>query len=280
MPEDNQYSAKYNKTLKGRYAYWVKMEYIVPLEEIDYQQYISLERVLDTLDYIKSDDLYDYIDLEETDRINNISEFVLRNNTVTDALITLQEIKKFRTWLAESLLSLKDNYDEATKHMLEYYKNGLYDDTIKYLDMFGGIDINISYTGSSCGCCEDKEIYDINTLTNCDTINIYRNDIEQYMISIFSDYKFWEQYSIDFLKTFKLYIDNIIKVGLPLTKIHNNIYIDCVCLDNVDSNYSIILLNLSKSLEYIINNDINGHRNFINDSLKKWSNIYPIMEWK
>lgn len=280
MPEDNQHSVKYNETLKGRYAYWVKMEYIVPLEEIDYQQYISLERVLDTLDYIKSDDLYDYIDLEETDRINNISEFVLRNNTVTDALITLQEIKKFRTWLAESLLSLKDNYDEATRHMIEYYKNGLYDDIIKYLDMFGGIDINISYTGSSCGCCEGKEIYDINALTNCDAINIYRNDIEQYMISIFSDYKFWEQYSIDFLKTFKLYIDNIIKVGLPLVKTHNNIYIDCACVDNTDSNYNIILLNLSKSLEYIINSDISGHKNFINDSLKKWSNIYPIMEWK
>lgn len=283
LPSTYDNSDYYNENLKGRYAYWVKMTYIVPFDSIDYNQYIKLEKSNDMLNYIKSDDIIDYIDMTETNNVNNISEFILKNKSVTDSLITLSEIKRFRYWLASSLLEIKSDFDDMTKHMLEFYKNDMYDSVIKYLDMFGGVDVSLSYESENvCGCCSGVTINELTTsLSNCNTINIYKNDIYQYMLGVFGDYGFWNQFSKEFLKTFKLYIDNIIKVGLPMIKgINNDIYRDCVCGVKEDNTNNIILSRLSNALGYIINDDIDGHKNYISDAFKDWSVIYPMMNWQ
>ena len=76
-------------------------------------------------------------------------------------------------------------------------------------------------------------------------------------------------------------MDNIINVNLPLvsSKLEDG-FIDCTCKSNIDDNYMDILKRLSISLEYIENRDIQGHKNYINDSLRDWSSIlYENMQW-
>ena len=48
MPSDYRISELFNTKLKGKYAYWVKMRYIFPLDSLDYKTYINYEQ-LDTV---------------------------------------------------------------------------------------------------------------------------------------------------------------------------------------------------------------------------------------
>ena len=44
MPDFYPVANLFNTKLKGKYAYWVKMRYIFPLDSIDYDTYIKYER--------------------------------------------------------------------------------------------------------------------------------------------------------------------------------------------------------------------------------------------
>ena len=101
------------------------------------------------------------------------------------------------------------------------------------------------------------------------------------MIQMFSSIDFWLQWSQEFIEEIKKYVDNIINVNLPLSpsKLEDE-FIDCACQSNTNDKYIDILKRLSVSLEYIKNNDIQGHKNYISDALKDWSTIlYENMQW-
>jgi topoisomerase-4 subunit A len=56
---------------------------------------------------------------------------------------------------------------------------------------------------------------------------------------------------------------------------------ECQCSITNDSSNERYLRNLSESLQYIYNDDIIGHKNFIQDSLYNWAEyLYDYMSWK
>ena len=299
----------FNNHLKGKYAYWIHMRYIVPFDFMDYHGYVACELDIDKLlqkpdgtypipfgcpyiDTYNDCDVYKYVDEDETNKINSASEYVIKNSFEPDADITLDELMKFRTWLATTLLMFdQDNlgsqmyklYDMDTTSMLIYYKNGMIDSTIEQLT-------NMSkYIGKpeqqECCCCNNINISSlVDTTVSCDVIAIYKNYIYNKMVLTFSNIEFWTQFPIEFISEFKKYIDNILKTQLTLRPETDCIGLDeCGGLNKTKINqdkYTYILNKLSDSLDYIIKNDINGHKNYIADALNDWASIlYEYMEW-
>ena len=288
MPSDNNYSSLFNTYFKGKYAYWVHMKYVVSMDMVSKEDYIKYENNIDELlnmgNYIESSNIMDYIDYQETELANNINEYMIKNSYVADEDITLDELKRFRTWLANELLLSGDYFDELVSHMIKYYAEGMMDSTITALINFGSSNFFVNdISTNTCGCHQSSNLSSLYNTQGvlCEPINIYRNNIYKKMIEVFSDVNFWTKFSKEFILTFKHYIDNIIKIGLPLSNSSNNAYNDCSCMNNDTHNINVDILNkLSKSLEYIYNDNIKNHRNYINDSLHKWaSELYEHMEW-
>ena len=86
---------------------------------------------------------------------------------------------------------------------------------------------------------------------------------------------------MDFLKEFKLYIDNVLSLDLSLeVSEFINVYADCTCATSLNSQNKSILERLSVSLGYMIENKTIGHKNYITDSLRDWaSTLYEKMYW-
>lgn len=287
--EANDISSVFNTYFKGKYAYWVRMKYIIPMETTTQESYIEYENNIDELllsdsVYINSADIVDYIDYPETEKINNINDFIIKNSYVSDEDITLDELKHFRTWLANELLLSECRFDDLVNHMIVYYASNMMDSTITALINFGSSNFFVNdISTNTCGCHQSSNLSSLYNTQGilCNPIDIYRTNIYKKMIEVFSDVNFWAKFSKEFILTFKHYIDNIIKVGLPLSNSSNKAYNDCSCMNNDTHNINVDILNkLSKSLEYIYNDDIKNHRNYINDSLYKWaSELYEHMEW-
>ena len=136
---------------------------------------------------------------------------------------------------------------------------------------------------SSCGCSHSSDLSSLylNSLSTCDSINTYKTNIYNKMVDMFSETAFWIELPKEFIITFKHYIDNIIKVNLPLEKSDQSKYVDCLCTDiNTQSKHISVLNNLSTSLGYIYEDDITGHKNFIRDSFNSWATyLYEGMQW-
>lgn len=301
----------FNNHLKGRYAYWIQMRYIVSFDHMQYPGYVACEMDINKLlknedgtypapfgcpyiDTYTDCDIYPYIDSTETDRINSIADLIIKNDYVTDSDITIDELKKFRTWLATQLLKFDQSnlgqqlyvrYDNNTTLMLEYYKNGMIDNTIEVLtDM--SIYNTTNPTVNNCCCCgtqTDTNIYNINNVL-CDPVATYKIYIYNKMVATFSDIDFWMQFPMEFILEMKKYIDNIIRLDFKLYKNGTCLDVeDCGGLsknNSIQLKYKQILSNLSESLQYIADKDLNNHKNFIGDSLYNWSSlIYENMEW-
>lgn len=312
MPAEMEQAEYFNKHLKGKYAYWVQMRYIVSFDHMRHEGYVACEEDITKLLQREDGtwprpygapalDVYDpkiicYVDEIETDRINNTIEFRLKNKYTPDEDITIEELKNFRTWLASELLLMdqtelgeqKNSYfTEAETHVLRYYAGGMYDSTIKILSEFGGSvsTLNLGTTVSSCGCSHSSDLSNLyNTSLNiCEPISIYRKNIYEKMVQMFSNVSFWDRWSQEFILTFKKYIDNIINLNLPINQsILSNVFADCGCStnDNSQSQAMSILKRLSMSLDYIHSEQISGHKNYINDAFKDWSSIlYESMQW-
>lgn len=305
MPEEFRLSRFFNKNLKGKYAYWVQMRYIFPLESLDYRTYIQYEQ-LDAADFLGENilphiDLYsedccmfdfaqNYIDHEETETVNGINEYRISNEYVVDYNVDITKLKQFRTWLANEILLLNSSIDgeyntDLTSnqiHMLEFYQNDMYNEVIKQLSIFG-VDNSFTALGtnSNCGCCSpNSNLLNITLPTTCKPIEIYTKNLHNLMVKTFEDTTFWLKFNVEFLKLFKLYIDNIIKAGFVITTNDiDKMYVKCDCQSS--NNHTAILQNLSTALEYMIDNNVVNHRNFIHDALYKWAeNLYDYMYWK
>ena len=305
MPGEFKFSQFFNEKLKGKYAYWIQMRYIFPLESLDYRTYIKYEQFED-IDFLKPStkehiDLYTeecnmcnfvhtYIDHCETEFANDVNEFRMLNEYVCDVDIDITKIRRFRTWLASEILLLNtniageytDDLSNEQLHMLEYYKNNMYNDVVKYLSVFGNDDFYSTPTDTTtCGCCSGTTLYQLSNISSCNALDIYKKNIHNLMVQTFSNVDFWLNLHKDFIVSFKKYIDNIIKAGLIVSIDNSNVYITCKCNNKSNDTYTQILRNLSETLNYIINDDTKGHTNFIYDSLYAWSDkLYDYMYWE
>lgn len=306
LPSECRFSKFFNENLKGKYAYWIQMRYIFPMDSLDYTSYIQYEQ-LDPIDFLKPTilphiDLYSeeccmynfsqkYIDCEATGIANDINEYKIANSHVTDADIDMLKLRNFRSWLATEILMLNtcvdgtylDKLTENQIHMLEYYKNDMYNEVVKQLSIFGKENaFSITSNSKSCGCCSTNlsGLYNSNGQFICDALTTYTKNLHKLMVQTFEDASFWMSLNTDFIEVFKKYIDNIIATGLIInTSTDNVLYSTCNC--NANTNVSTtILKNLSDALQYIIDDNVTGHINFIHDALYNWAEqLYDKMSW-
>lgn len=283
----------FNKKFKGKYAYWIRMQCAVSLNDISTSDYVKYEKndelydmfAEDDVDYIYTDDYIDYIDIVETDKVNGVKDFIVRNSFAPGDNITLEELKKFRTWIAKTLLIIgSGTFEESEIHVLDYYKNGMYNDIVKYLEEFGKPQTTLTnpLQQSPCNCQSYNNSMTTPIISTCDPIYIYRNNIYKKMVDMFSNIDFWSRLGTEFIKEFKLYIDNIVKCNLVLYKSqYVSDFVDCGCNSmDTQSEMMKILQQLSQSLQYIIDDDITGHKNYILDAFTNWARyIYENMEW-
>lgn len=306
MPSECRLSPLFNSELKGKYAYWIKMRYIFPLNSLDFRTYIRYEQMDDavfletnTLPFI---DLYsedcnmfnfaqDFVDHEATEAANAINEYRISNDYVADPDIDVNKLRKFRSWLASEILSFNtsidgnylDNLNANEIHMLEYYANDMYNDTVKYLNVFGNENTFTAISTNTNKCCCSSNVYDIlNTTGSCNALSIYTKNLHNMMVLTFEDVNFWLRFNKNFIITFRRYIDNIIKTGMIVSKSKSeSIYIKCNCNEGAANAMNIILNNLSEALEYIIEDDVKNHTNFIHDALYNWAEqLYDYMSWE
>lgn len=294
MTDDYKMAPFYNKYLKGKYAYYILMRYVVPIsDDVDY---VALERAgripsssrIDTFstDCIACDFMNVYVDTNETERINDISKYILANSYVSDEDVDINELRRFRSWLAEQLLYFNAEsyplYTTEQTHVLEYYKNGMYNDVVKYLNIFG-TDSGITELTStlSCGCCNTSaNIIGLNKDSLCNALEIYKKNIHDAMVLMFEDINFWSNANKEFLLLFKKYVDNIVKTELLINNKNKAIKL-CSCDVTDNTKNEQILKNLSSSLQYIYNDDLIGHKNFIQTSLHDWAEyLYDYMYWE
>jgi hypothetical protein len=302
MSDNHELSTFFNEQLKGKYAYWIQMRYIFPLDSLDYKSYVTYEQ----MDYNQIENsstlhidvnstfckncnfMETYVDLVETDNVNAINSYKIANAKVTDADIDISKLRKFRTWLAEEILTLSmdlngnylNNLNEQQIHVLEYYKNNMYNDVVKHLNVFGFESLQPSMVTTGCSCCNNT-VYPIPGVPEtCNALNIYTNNLHNLMVSTFENVEFWLQFNKEFINTFKRYIDNIIKVGFIVKPSADVLYSQCNCNNDSLSASTAILKNLSDALSFIINNNTAGHINFIYDALHNWADqLYDHMQW-
>lgn len=292
----------FNKYLKGKYAWWIHMRYIVPFEHMGIHGYIACEEDLN--DLFESNfatefrdtyerDMWGYVDEDATDAANVIVNYQLYNKSVTDPDITVDELKDFRTWLAKSLLMFDRSedgrrlyvlFDQKQTNVLEYYANNMYDEVVKRLTemMSGSMTNTYNLDVHDCGCKSlNMNNLQITSVSQCDPISQYRRYIYNTMVKMFSDIDFWKNTSTVFLGEFRKYIDNIVRMNFNLTpSTYVDVYADCSCSQSYNNANLDILRRLSNSLQYMINNDISGHKNYIGDALRDWaSKLYEQMKW-
>ena len=301
----------FNENLKGKYAIAFHFQYVFPLgtehvsensrqiiyiEQNDIKEYPAEEISVECLDgeiinfdrnidYVLFSDYQDYIEPIET-----LDKYIYLNNFTTDEDITIDELKRFRTWLAETLYINQEYIQSWSKdpdkhnNMLVYYIQEMYDEVVKSLTRFNNyVDISSITKQSGCGCGNSAVVYTSDVLSICDPLLIYRHNIYKYMIEIFSDITYWTG-QVEICEEMKKYIDNIIKTNLPLSSVtlYSN-FADCTCL-NADANEQEAMMNilkrLSYSLEYIITGEVSGNRNYISSAFLDWSTyLYEKMRW-
>lgn len=308
MPSDCRISKFFNEHLKGKYAYWIKMRYIFPIDSLNYKTYIRYEQ-LDEMYLLGADilphiDMYsdecnmfnftqDYVDYEATEIANSINEFTVANSYATDFDIDIEKIRKFRTWLANEILVLNYGIEEGYLdtltpeqiHMLEYYKNNMYNEVVKQLSVFG-VENAFSFVNSNssnCNCCNNaSSLYSLTGTLTCNALEIYKKNIHNLMVQTFENADFWMKFDKGFIAVFKKYIDNIIKAGLIINiEKQNVLYNACQCSSSSINASNEMLQRLSQSLQYIIDDEVKGHINFIHDSLYDWAeHLYDKMSWE
>ena len=288
----------YNENLRGKYAYWIHCKYIATFDDIDEElNYIDLEKMSDEdivqeltdheIIYLTPYDEWvdEYIDHTATASLNSVEYYKKANSFVPDDNITMDELKKFRTWVATSLLEIK-TWSDDDAHVLEYYKNGMNDDTIKWLTHFNSSIIINNPSLTTCGCNGNGNLSSLynDSYSLCDPVSIYRSNIKAAMIVLFSNIDTWQDLSTEFLDEMIIYLENIKKSNLPLVTSNDVIDVySCKCLgdQNFAQNQALnVIENLIQSFEWIRRGQTSGHKNSIATTLTTWaSTLYENMEW-
>ena len=285
----------YNENLKGKYAYALNWRWVVPFDQMTLAEFVAASKANNPydadpqFDYCEIEKYADYQDTEATDRANSINKYLALNKFSSDTDITLEEVKNFRTWLATTVKEIKDEGDmvNGEKLMLEYYANGMYDQTVNALSIFSAMSPQYSIVSTqSCGCANNGMGNLLGTTgTVCDPLAMYRKGIYDLMVSLWSTHNYWiDLESDDFLIEFKRYIDAVISYNLPLFVTDwTTVFADCTCANSSDAlqNAGILAMrNLSQALQYMIDDDVTGHKNFIDNALRVFaSQYYERMQW-
>lgn len=278
----------FNKWFKGRYAYVVNWTWCVPFEVMTEAEYVLVSEQNAIGEYVNLlySSILNLVDQSTTSRINSVELYKNLNKFVSDDEITLDELKNFRNWMAENLLEIRTNLLSGEFEMLSYYKDDMFDQVIKSLSLFTtNAQPTVMYVNQKSCNCMTSNIKSNMTITNqCDAVSEYRRGIYNRMVELFSDYTYWNDLG-GFIAEFKRYIDGIISYNLPLyTSQYVNVFDDCTCASQTDTLQQRgirAMKNLSQSLQYIIDNEVTGHKNFINTSLNVFaSEYYEMMKWK
>ena len=274
----------YNEQLKNKYAIAINWKWIAPMDtRMDKYVYLSQNEHEVPSDFIKLDTYKDYIDLDETTRVNDNTLYIEKNKFTPDDDITLEELKMFRTWLARTIYNIYV-LESDIKLAMNYYANEMYDDTVKNLILSSPNSTQVALTSVSkgCSCCQDSYSVLYNSeLSTCDPVYFYRKNLYGIMVKNFSDLSFWLG-KLDVCKEMKKYIDNIIKMRFPLSESeYLSTFADCQCLNNdSQERYMSILKNLSSCLEMIVDGTYTGSKNFISETLNQWASLlYENMRW-
>lgn len=278
----------FNKWFKGRYAYVVNWTWCVPFDVMTEAEYVLVSEQNAIGEYVNLlySSVLHLVDQSTTSRINSVELYKNLNKFVSDDEITLDELKNFRNWMAENLLEIRTNFLSGELEMLSYYKEDMFDQVIKSLSLFTtNNQPTVTYVNQKSCNCMTSNIKSNMTITNqCDAVSEYRRGIYNRMVELFSDYTYWNDLG-GFIAEFKRYIDGIISYNLPLyTSQYVNVFDDCTCASQTDALQQRgirAMKNLSQALQYIIDNDVTGHKNFINTSLNVFaSEYYEMMKWK
>lgn len=284
-------------TFKDKYCYCINWQWLVNFEDITEEEYVRYSNENADMSVIDPNAVrYEFyldnnlIDLGETMKINSIAKFIEYNKfSSSDSDLTIDDVKRFRTWLAETLYNiLAEEESQDVLEMLNYYRLEMNDDTIKHLTLFpvkATTDVITATNRSTCGC---QGTTGITTLLSgwsvCDPVALYRKAVYDKMVEIFSNVYFWTARETELLQEIKKYIDFIIAKNLPLVSSQyvSDLY-DCGCLSDANSSQErlmSILKDLSRSLQYMIDEDLKDHKNFVGDTLNKWASyLYEKMRW-
>ena len=139
----------FNAQFKGRYVHCINWTYLVPLEKMNNEDAITLSKELqegtttitsiDQYPWFYLHELAEYVDENDTEKVNAIYKYIEYNSFTPDKELTLEQIKMFRTWLATmlfNLLSKEPDVEKNTIAMLNYYKNEMNDNVIDTLASF------------------------------------------------------------------------------------------------------------------------------------------------
>lgn len=276
----------FNEKLKGKYAYAINWSYVAPLD-LSEQEYIQISEGQVEVDLEKLSTYYQFIDAEETEKINSVDHYRYLNQFTPDEDITIDEIKQFRTKVA---LLLKEFYvyhepeQSQLIQMVNFYANNGTDDVINMLlntmSMYYP-SIDVKNIHNNCGCGSNNNIIttvNFNT-TQCDPVAVYTTSIYNIMVKYFSDIEFWTG-KAEIIKEIIKYLENIIKLNLPLTAAQDQQIACSVTSINLQEKYINALKNLVDAFQYILNNEVTTNKNFISNSLNFWAReLYNNMLW-
>ena len=274
-----------------------------------------------------------YVDQTMTDTVNSVDVLKQYNNYVPDSDVTVDELKRFRTWIATSLLDMDYTFyvynegsyyaipnptlderleakevnelpsedegvvkiknlnivdwTENATHILTYYRDGMYDDILKWIEVFGSTYVSTgnSVIKNNCGCGSNTNISSLyqDGPTACDVPSIYRGSIKNGMVDLFSNLDTWSTLPSSYLATVKQYVDGVIQTGFGLTLDNPSQYYGCECINKSEQENGLaILRQLSVAFGYLAEggNAFSQHKNFIHSILNQWAKfLYELMEW-
>ena len=279
----------FNTKFKGKYAYCVNWIYVIALEDITYQEYIDISTGDDNLivEHLDLELVKNHVDISATQDANMVEKYLLANEFTPDSNITVDELKLFRTKLADMIYkAIGYNLDNVTKEMLNYYKEEMFDNTIEHLSYFANEtehDLISTTNTSACGCQYNTQIFNQQSISSCNPIYIYRKGVYEKMVSVFSDIDFWLKLDKVVLNEIKRYIDGIIECNLPLhTSQFSTTLHDCGCLtrNNVQEECMQILKDLSSCFYFLATDNYINKKNHITLTLNNWASLlYERMRW-
>lgn len=280
----------FNRKFKGKYAYCVNWIYVIALEDITYQEYIDISTGDDNLnvEHLDLELVKNYVDLSATQDANMVEKYLLANEFTPDSDITIDELKLFRTKLADMLYkAIGYNLDNITKEMLNYYQEEMLDNTIEHLSYFANDtehDLISTTNTSTCGCQNHTQMLNNQyAISSCNPIYIYRKGVYEKMVSVFSDIDFWLKLDKVVLNEIKRYIDGIIECNLPLyTSQFSTTLHDCGCLtkNSAQEERMQILKDLSSCFYFLATDNYINKKNHISLTLNNWASLlYERMRW-
>ena len=311
-----------------------------PLPSTLHELYVKVPRAhvidMDACEWLEDDE---YIDWTGTQEANDVDKFLTYNTYIPDGDITMDDLRRFRTWVAESLFAFGFKYyqlthEESAYHYeevsslslsqmlsalevkeipmvadelspallkirssalvdfsdndyiaLNYYMNNMSDAATEILGSTSGLSVSAGASAVvPCGCAGSTNIsslYDLSALT-CDSLAAYRADIKNIMVALLTQLEMWESLPTTYLQEMIKYLHGILTADFDLTSEDDDNVYGCECMKSNTAQEAAryILRQLIQTFEWIINNQADGHRTSIYNTLENWAtNLYEHMQW-